>query len=81
MRIIVEHTLSDGCSYSCTDTFPIEHDSVEAAFVEFDDAMKAARGIFVVFGREFTTYDVVRCGAPLFYTVDEWFEANRPVRK
>lgn len=74
MRIVVVYTESDGCSYSFTETFPIVRDSVEAAFVEFDDALNNAKnGVFTVFGMDFNAYYVKKNGYPSFHTVDEWF--------
>ena len=36
MRLVVEYSEGDGCTYSCTNTEPIEYESAEAFAVEFE---------------------------------------------
>jgi hypothetical protein len=67
MRLILRYEHSDGYTYSCTNTHPVEYDSAEALLVDFMDAAKAAllgEGSFHFLGEEFY--------ADSFYTaVDE----------
>lgn len=80
MRLVLEYTESDGCTYSFTTTLPVEFESAEALAVEFEEKMKKARQnneCDVTFaGHEFY------CGAffengkyypPAILTIDEWF--------
>lgn len=43
MRLILRFQISDGCTYSCTETLPVEYESAEALLVHFMDAARSAR--------------------------------------
>lgn len=80
MLIILEIYRSDGYSYSCTDTFPIEYDSLEAAIVDFEIANEAAKVKNFsscwnfVFGK--CLIDVVHSMEDVrFYSLEEWIAA------
>ncbi len=42
MRLILRYDSSDGCTYSCTTTFPVEYESAEALLLDFLEAAKQA---------------------------------------
>ena len=42
MRLVLQFTESDGCTYSATSTLPVEYDSGEALLVHLMDEAKAA---------------------------------------
>lgn len=75
MKIVLLYNDSDCCTYSCDVVKPIEHDSIESAYVEFDEALtKAGNGLFRVFGIEFVGYKFSDGYRPQLMTVDEWYE-------
>lgn len=85
MRLVIEYTVSDGCTYSATNTLPIEYESAEAALIDFESmatelmAKSRETGDFSNLhfgGQEFVVYDFYEDGkfyAPTILTVDEWF--------
>jgi len=80
MQIVMEFTEGDGCTYSCTHTAPIVYESCEAAIVDFEAAVHAAKAAdesqFMAFGQTFWVYTFFEEGvfySPEFMTVDEWF--------
>ena len=89
MRLVIEYTVGNGCSWSADNTVPVEYESAEAFAVEFEEACKEARvqakqsnGHWLEFtfaGREWDAdcffLDDVYC-PPEVLTVDEWF--SRP---
>lgn len=87
MKLIIEYNETDGCTYSCTNTLPIEYESPEALAVDFEAECKrayeqcpAGYGDFWVSNRQFNTssfYDQGVYYPPSFYTFDEWFDANQ----
>lgn len=88
MRLILSFNVSDQCTYSYTETVPIEAESPEAAIVEFEAQCNAAQtklekrwfsGEFTACGRTFDTTNFYIDGQywpPSIQTFDEWFEAN-----
>lgn len=40
MRLVMIFEESDGCTYSCTTTLPIEYESAEAAILDFENLCK-----------------------------------------
>lgn len=40
MRLILRFQVSDGCTYSCTETLPVEYESAEALLEHFTAAMR-----------------------------------------
>jgi len=90
MRLVIEYTVGDGCTYHAVNTVPVEYESAEAFFVEFEEACKEVRVQakqtrrhwleFTFAGLEwdadcFFTSDGDYC-PPEILTVDEWF--SRP---
>lgn len=80
IRIVMEFTEGDGCTYSCTHTLPIMYESCEAALVDFDAAILHAKKNDIsqvrMFGEMFwvyTFFDEGQYFSPDFMTVDEWF--------
>jgi hypothetical protein len=43
MRLVIEYNVGDGYTWSATNTVPVEYESAEAFFVEFEEACKEAR--------------------------------------
>jgi hypothetical protein len=82
MRLVIKYTAGDGCSWSCEDVLPVEYESAEQLYVDFEAAARAAKEIkvyaFVVANREFHTdyffYGAGTYNPPEILTVDEWFQ-------
>jgi hypothetical protein len=36
MRLIIEYDVTDGCTFSCTNTFPLEYESAEQLLVDIE---------------------------------------------
>ena len=56
MLLVLLYTESDGCTYSADHIHPIEYESVEALYVDFNDGIKKAasdRTTFTFKGEEF----------------------------
>jgi hypothetical protein len=51
-RFVIEYTVSDECTYSCTVTLPIEYKSAEDLIVDFEAAATKAMNLNY-FDREF----------------------------
>lgn len=43
MKLVIVAHYGDGCTWSCTETLPVEYESEEAFAVDFEEAMKKAR--------------------------------------
>jgi hypothetical protein len=88
MRLILSFNVSDGCTFSYTETVPIFAESPEAAIVEFEAQCNAAQtalakpwldGEFKACGRTFNTcnfYIDKQYWPPEIQTFDEWCDAN-----
>jgi hypothetical protein len=82
MRLVIKYTAGDGCSWSCEDVLPVEYESAEQLYVDFEAAARAAYAAnvyaFVVANREFHTdyffYGAGTYNPPEILTVDEWFQ-------
>lgn len=90
MRLIIKYQISDGCTYSCDETIPVEYESAEAFAVEFEEACKAARvegaclkelhfaghswDCACFFYSSGNKYTLDTYSPPEILTVDEWFE-------
>lgn len=75
MKIVMVYTYTDGCTYSCQNTIPIEYDSPEAALCDFIE--KAYSDNFNIFGIDFYKYDFIEGDEfypPEFYSLEEWFD-------
>jgi hypothetical protein len=83
-KLVLIHTIGDGCTYSCERVVPIVHPSKEDALLEFQEAAEAAWaakvGTFSYLNRSFDTSDFFhRVGGkdqyfpPDIWTIDEWF--------
>jgi hypothetical protein len=80
MRLILEYSDSDGCTYSCTVTLPVVYESGEALLVDFEKLCEGNKGDFMFAGMEFQSHTFFEEGvyyAPTVYTVDEWFAAQQ----
>jgi hypothetical protein len=81
MKLVVTWTISDGCTYSCDMTQPVEYDSPEAFIIEFEEKAKSAKGInFFVAGKTWNKWDFTEKGVlflPTVRTLEEWFEQER----
>lgn len=81
MRLVVEYAIGDGYTYSAMRTVPVEYESAEAFFVEFEEACQEAmkkewRNGFMFAGKEWDATDFFSEGdyyPPQILTVDEWF--------
>lgn len=75
MKIVMMYTQTDGCTYASDCTLPINHESVEAAAYEFEQALSQAElGVFEVFNKEFWAAHFNDEYRPEFLTIDEWFD-------
>lgn len=90
MKIVMTYDVTDGCTYSCEVTLPLEYDSPEQAKLDFEAAFNAANvidpvtgyfhGTFMMFGQEFFVVTFKYEGEvtlPNFYSLDEWFNIHR----
>lgn len=71
--------VSDGYTFSCTETRPIEYTSTEQALIDFEHLLTTNKKSFVEFaGHTFHYSDFYYHGdnyeLPEFLTFDEWFE-------
>jgi hypothetical protein len=80
MRIVMQFNVGDGYTFCCTETFPIEYESQEAALVDFEELVKQSAvekvAAFKFAGHEFyysSFYSEGRLELPEFLTIDEWF--------
>ena len=88
MRLIIEYQVGDGCTFSGTDTVPVEYESAEAFAVDFEKAVRDSRGSnnrgdFIFANREWNDdhHGYQDSGkwtywGPTILTVDEWFELH-----
>lgn len=91
MRLIIEYSVGDGCTYGCTETVPVEYESPEAFLVDFENACKENKNNprdFVFAGKQwsadsfwnlnYTTKPILvdEFFPPDIFTVDEWFERH-----
>jgi hypothetical protein len=76
------YDVTDGYTFSCTETIPVEYSSVEQALIDFEVNVRAAhRGKFEFAGMNFNSNDFYyyvgneehSLELPEFLTVDEWF--------
>jgi hypothetical protein len=83
MRLVIEYTEGDGCSWYATNTIPVEYESAEAFAVEFEEACHLQYNKnswqhknFILAGKEWDVDDFFDDGnycPPEVLTVDEWF--------
>jgi hypothetical protein len=84
MRLVIEYSVGDGCTYSCTETVPVEYSSPEAFAVDFEQFCLSEhastvwpRRVAIFAGRSWNVDDFFaddQFWAPGVMTVDEWFE-------
>jgi hypothetical protein len=85
-QIVLEYQESDGHTYSCTNTHPIEYESTEALSVDFEKAMRkgladqvgevqfAGYGFYPqIFFYVDTSTQAMVYDEPCIWTIDEWF--------
>lgn len=90
-KIVICYTSSDGATYSFDHTVPVLYESAEAALVHFEeavwDAYRSKKAWMFFAGHEFDKSDFLyhnsRTGeleyyGPVFYTLEEWFDAFQP---
>jgi hypothetical protein len=80
MRLVIEYTDSDGCTYSCTMTKPVLYASAEAFAVDFEAWCRANKAVcsfdLKFAGQGFSPSSFFHEGVyygPDVLTVDEWF--------
>lgn len=86
MRLVLRYQESDGCTYSCTHTIPVEYESAEALAVHFERAMRdgveARESETEFLGQGFyapgffwvdTSTQMTMYGGPDILTLDEWY--------
>lgn len=87
MRLVIKYQDTDGCTFWCTNTFPVEYESAERLLVDIEhnvlewkiseyDSEKSTMMIGTLelyLGHFLEDDDFV---PPSIYTVDEWFKAN-----
>jgi hypothetical protein len=81
MRLVIEHTVGDGCSWHAINTIPVEYESAEAFAVEFEEACEQARARleFTFAGKVWGADNFFEDGVyypPEVLTVDEWFNRS-----
>jgi hypothetical protein len=81
MRLVLEYTIGDGCTYHCDETIPFVYDSAEQAYVDFEEAAQKAflsHSTFTFGGRTINSThffdDDGNYYPPEMYTIDEWFK-------
>ena len=85
MKLVLEYQQSDGCTYSCTNTLPIEYESAEGLSVDIEAAMRKAHadckgditfaGHVLDVGSFFYHTDAgLQYDEPRIFTIDEWFK-------
>ena len=80
MRLVLEYTESDGYTWQCNTTLPVEYESAEALAVDFEEAMRKAKdnnsSDVEIAGHTFD-YGAFFEGEfycePTILTIDEWF--------
>lgn len=79
-KIVLTWTHSNGVD-SWDHTLPVEYESIEAAYVDFEylclEAASLDLGTFKFYGFDFSVVDFFEQGRyypPYMYTVEEWFE-------
>lgn len=63
MKLILNYTVSDGCTYSAEVTYPVEYESAESFYEYFVEGLKAAvreQRSFLFSGVEFYTHEFFR---------------------
>jgi hypothetical protein len=80
MRLVIKYAAGDGCTWWCEVVSPVEYESAEQLYVDFEDAARKAHMAkvyaFVVAEGEFETdcfFDQGTYQPPEILTVDEWF--------
>jgi hypothetical protein len=82
MRFVVKYAVGDGCTWSSEVVLPVEYESAEALYVDFETAVRSAQRLgwrgyqFEVAGHEFDADDFLEGDLytpPEILTVDEWF--------
>lgn len=88
MKLVVEYQVSDGCTYSFTETVPVEYESAESFIVEFEQLCKVEKegrlqSGFLFAGKWFDATNFFEYNwttkervfyPPKVFTVDEWFD-------
>lgn len=81
MRLVIKYDVGDGYTWWCDVVLPVEYESAEQLYVDFEAAARAAYAAnvyaFVVANREFHTdyfFDRGTYLLPEILTVDEWFQ-------
>ena len=85
MQLVLEYQQSDGYTYSCTNTLPVEYESVEALAVDLEAAMRKAHdeceGDITFAGHQldvgsffYNTDEGLQYDDPRIFTIAEWFK-------
>jgi len=87
IRLVIEYTVSDGCTFSCTNTVPLMYESGEAFLVDFEEWClnhKLQSGNDSFSGQDFYAGYFFENGTycpPAVYTVDDWFAEQTKVHR
>lgn len=90
MRLVVEYSIGDGCTYHCITTVPVEYESAEAFIVDLEQNCREMRSrsgwnrvAIELGGQKFDADDFFpdisqddKFYPPDIFTVDEWFQTN-----
>lgn len=86
IKLVIEYVCSDGCTYSFTNSIPVQYHSAEAFAVDFEAAWTEARLSdefeFDFAGKswdreDFRDADPYVFSMPRIFTVDEWFAYHK----
>ena len=94
MKLVLFFTTGNDCTWSADQVLPFEADSAEQAIVDFEKTCKEAfnsnNDDFIFYGLDlnysdfyFYSYNESKnvFSMPNIYTLDEWFEQNKPKDK
>lgn len=86
MRIVMIYNVTDGYTFTCTETVPIEYESTESAIVDFEAILLKTKmenlrnDVFTFAGECFHVSDFYymqdKYNLPEFMTVDDWFAGH-----
>jgi hypothetical protein len=85
MRLVIVYSVGDGYTWSGEVVLPVEYESAEALYVDFEEAVRSAhKGSwyereFHIAGHKFVADNFLEQGnyyPPEILTVDEWFQQH-----
>jgi len=79
MKLVIEIHCSDDCTYSYTQTEPVEYKSEEQFLVDFEEWAEKNKGkTFIFCGEGFAGTNLQPDSEWDIYTLEDWFENNKP---